>query len=98
MKQQRFWHTKRRCHLYLTVSNSPGLFMFMGKLWDSKALQAFGLIQEPDPQEIAQEPPLVFGDPSRFQGSFCRTQGKGSSPSWGSNGGRGGKVARSPKS
>ncbi|MEL7509264.1 MAG: hypothetical protein AAFU84_14245 [Cyanobacteria bacterium J06633_23] len=99
MKQQRFWHTKRRCHLYLTVSDSPGMFMFMGKPWSPKALQALGFIQEPNqPEQPEQQPPLVFGDPSRFQGSFCKTQGKGSSPSWGATGGSGGKVTRSPKS
>lgn len=98
MKQQRFWHTKRRCHLYLTVADAPGMFMFMGKSWSSKALQALGFVQEPNQQQLKQESPLVFGDPSRFQGSFCKTQGKGSSPSWGSKGGSGGKVTRSPKS
>ena len=75
------------------------MFMFMGKPWTPKALQALGFIQEPDQQQAEQQPPLVFGDPSRFQGTFCRTQGKGSSPSWGgSGGGAGGKVTRAPKS
>ncbi|MEM9805460.1 MAG: hypothetical protein AAF959_09270 [Cyanobacteria bacterium P01_D01_bin.56] len=97
MKQQRFWHTKRRCHLYLAVSHSPGMFMFMGKPWTPKALQALGFVQEPNETKIEQ-PKLTFGDPSRFQGSFCKTQGKGSSPSWGAKGGSGGKVTRSPKS
>lgn len=98
MKQQRFWHTKRRCHMYLPVSNSPGMFMFMGKPWTPKALQALGLVQEPNEQKIEHQPKLVFGDPERFQGTFCKTQGKGSSPSWGATGGSGGKVARAPKS
>ena len=72
--------------------------MFMGKPWSPKALQALGFIQEPNQPEQPEQEPLVFGDPSRFQGSFCKTQGKGSSPTWGSVGGSGGKVTRSPKS
>lgn len=73
--------------------------MFMGKPWSPKALQALGFVQEPNEQKIEENVKLVFGDPERFQGSFCKTQGKGSSPSWGSNGGgSGGKVGRAPKS
>lgn len=74
------------------------MFMFMGKPWTSKALQALGLVQEPNQLESEEQPQLVFGDPSRFQGEFCKTQGKGSSPSWGGGGGSGGKVTRAPKS
>lgn len=74
------------------------MFMFMGKPWSPKALQALGLIEEPNQQTHTKGPQLVFGDPSRFEGSFCKTQGKGSSPSWGGGGASGGKVTRSPKS
>ncbi|NEP63314.1 MAG: hypothetical protein F6K31_41505, partial [Symploca sp. SIO2G7] len=83
MKHQRFWHTKRRCHLYLPVADFPGMFIFMGKPWTPDALKALGFVQEPNEQKVEQQSQLVFGDPSRFQGSFCKTQGKGSAPSWG---------------
>lgn len=73
--------------------------MLMGKPWTPKALQALGLVQEPKLSKHSDlTPKLVFGDPSKFQGVFCRTQSQGSAPSWGGGGGSGGKVARSPKS
>lgn len=97
MKQQRFWNAKRQCHIYLTISEIPGMFILMGKPWSSQALQALGIVQEPDLVAPSVQV-LEFGDPSKFQGVFCRTQTKGSTPSWGGGGGSGGKVSKSPKS
>jgi hypothetical protein len=102
VKKQRFQNTKTKQYLFLEVDpKNKGQYLIKGKSWTERSLRNLNLILAPEEVKIvAIDKTYQFGNPAEFSGKFCKTQGKGSSPSWGTSGGAGksGRCGRAPKS
>ncbi|MEL6248502.1 MAG: hypothetical protein AAFY78_01105 [Cyanobacteria bacterium J06648_16] len=67
--KRRFLNSKTNAILHLTV-HSPGLYLYKGKLFNTKTLKALAIKEAPLFTTQPTPEPLCFGKPDAYKGKF----------------------------